>query len=152
MDWRAFAKKLLLNDGRVDAIEAVLIRRAVLEDGVIDRDEVEFLLELRREAKSVHPDFNRFLYGVLGRAVLRDGAIDSAEVEWLRKLIFSDYLAGPQELAFLEDLGREARRVHPDFSQLLADAGGPTIARRATRKVRATPVKGRPAPRKGQSS
>jgi hypothetical protein len=147
MDWRKFAKKLLLNDGRVDAVETLFIRRAILEDGKISRDEVEFLLDLRREAKFTHPDFNRFLYAVLKRAILRDGVIDAAEVEWLRKLIFASYLAGPQELAFLEDLSREARKVHPDFYKLLADAGGPTVARPVRRK--ATPA-ARPAPKKGR--
>jgi hypothetical protein len=147
MDWRAFAKKLLLNDGRIDAIEALLIRRAIVADGKIERAEVEFLLDLRRDAKFVHPDFTRFLYKVLKRSVLRDGSIDAAEVEWLRKMIFGNFLAGPQELAFLEDLRREARTVHPDFYSLLSDAGGVTPAKPARRK--ATPI-AKPAPKKGR--
>jgi hypothetical protein len=147
MKWRAFAKKLLLNDGRIDAVEALLVRRAVAEDGKIDREEVEFLLDLRRDATHVHPDFNRFLYKVLKRAVLRDGAIDAAEVEWLRKLIFGNYLAGPQELAFLEDLRREARHVHPDFYSLLSDAGGVTPAKPARRKAIPT---AKPVAKKGR--
>jgi hypothetical protein len=147
MDWRAFAKKLLLNDGRIDAVEALFIRRAVTEDGKISREEVEFLLDLRRDARFVHPDFTRFLYKVLKRAVLRDGAIDASEVEWLRKLIFGNFLAGPQELAFLEDLRREARTVHPDFYSLLSDAGGVTPAKPVRRKV--TPT-AKPVPKKGR--
>ena len=145
MDWRAFAKRLLLNDGRIDAVEALFIRRAVAEDGKIDREEVEFLLDLRRDAKFVHPDFTRFLYKVLKRAVLRDGSIDAAEVEWLRKMIFGNYLAGPQELAFLEDLRREARTVHPDYYSLLSDAGGVTPAKPARRKAVPT---AKPVPKK----
>jgi hypothetical protein len=147
MDWRAFAKKLLLNDGRIDAVEALFIRRAVVEDGKIDREEIEFLLDLRRDAKFVHPDFTRFLYKVLKRTVLRDGSIDAAEVEWLRKLIFGSLLAGPQELAFLEDLRREARAVHPDFYSLLSDAGGVTPAKPGRRKAVPT---ARPTPKKGR--
>jgi hypothetical protein len=147
MDWRAFAKKLLLNDGRIDAVEALFVRRAIAADGKIDRAEVEFLLELRRDAKFVHPDFTRFLYKVLKRSVLRDGSIDAAEVEWLRKMIFGNLLAGPQELAFLEDLRREARRVHPDFYSLLSDAGGVTPAKPVRSKA-APAVK--PAPKKGR--
>ncbi|HET6572457.1 MAG TPA: hypothetical protein VFG68_02555 [Fimbriiglobus sp.] len=147
MDWRAFAKKLILNDGRIDAVEALFLRRAIAEDGAIDRVEVEFLLDLRKDAKYVHPDFTRLLYKVLKRAVLRDGAIGAAEVEWLRKLIFGNYLAGPQELAFLEDLRREARTVHPDFYSLLSDAGGVTPAKPV--RTRATPL-AKPAPKKGR--
>jgi hypothetical protein len=116
-------------------------------DGKIDKAEVEFLLELRRDAKFVHPDFTRFLYKVLKRSVLRDGSIDAAEVEWLRKMIFGNYLAGPQELAFLEDLRREARTVHPDYYSLLSDAGGVTPAKPVRGK--AAPA-ARPAPKKGR--
>jgi hypothetical protein len=147
MDWRACAKRLLLNDGRIDAVEALFIRRAIAEDGTIDRAEVEFLLDLRRDAQYVHPDFSRFLYKVLKQAVLRDGTIAAAEVEWLRKLIFGNYLAGPQELAFLEDLRREARTVHPDFYSLLSDAGGVTPARPLSRKPAPT---AKPVPKKGR--
>ena len=147
MDWRAFAKKLLLNDGRIDAIEALLIRRAIVADGKIERAEVEFLLDLRRDAKFVHPDFTRFLYKVLKRSVLRDGSIDAAEVEWLRKMIFGNFLAGPQELAFLEDLRREARTVHPDYYSLLSDAGGVTPAKPVRSKAAPT---AKPAPKKGR--
>ena len=152
MKWRAFAKKLLLNDGRIDAVEALFVRRAVAEDGKVDRVEVEFLLDLRRDAKFVHPDFTRFLYKVLKRSVLRDGSIDAAEVEWLRKMIFGNFLAGPQELAFLEDLRREARTVHPDFYSLLSDAGGVTPARPLRRKPAppAPPAPARPEPKKGR--
>ena len=81
---------------RIDAVETLFIRRAVTADGKVDREEVEFLLDLRRSATHVHPDFNRFLYKILRQAILRDGAIAAAEVEWLRKLIFANYLAGPQ--------------------------------------------------------
>lgn len=147
MDWRKFAKKLLLNDGRIDAVETLFIRRAILEDGKIDREEVEFLLDLRRDAKFVHPDFTRFLYKVLKRAILRDGSIDAAEVEWLRKMIFGNLLAGTQELAFLEDLRREARQVHPDFFSLLSDAGGVTPAKPVRRKAVAS---AKPVTKKGR--
>jgi hypothetical protein len=150
MDWREFAKRLLLNDGRIDAVETVMIRRAVLEDGTVDKEEVEFLLDLRRDATFTHPDFNRLLYGALKRAILRDGAIDAAEVEWLRKLIFANLLAGPQELAFLEDLRREARHVHPDFYKLLSDAGGVTAARPVVRKAAPVKAKPRTPPKKGR--
>lgn len=143
MDWPTFAKKLLLNDGRIDAVETLFIRRAVTADGKVDREEVEFLLDLRRSATYAHPDFNRFLYKILRQAILRDGVIAASEVEWLRKLIFANYLAGPQELSFLEDLRREAKKVHPDFYALLSDAGGVTPARPARRKAAPTapPVK-----------
>ena len=126
MDWRGFAKRLLLADGRIDAAETALIRRAVLADGQVDQDEVEFLLELRRDATGVHPEFAAFVYEEIGKAVLKDGTIDKAETAWLRGLIFGrGLLAGQAEQAFLSDLGKQAKKVHPDFLALLADCGGP---------------------------
>jgi hypothetical protein len=125
MKWREFSKRLLLADGSIDEAEARLIKRAILEDKVVDQDEVEFLLELKRDAKAVHPEFTRFLYAILKKAILKDGVISGGEVAWLRKLIFANLFAGPLEREFLTELAREAKRVDPEFHQLLADAGGP---------------------------
>lgn len=133
MDWRAFSKRLLLGDGRIDRVEAALVRRAVLEDGAVDRKEVEFLLELRRDAKAVHPEFTKFLYRVLKRAVLRDGVVTRAEANWLRKMIFdAGLLAGPQERVFLTEMLQEATKVAPEFHALLAECGGPLTPAKAT--------------------
>ena len=142
MDWRAFAKNLVLNNGRIDRAEAAMVRRAVVEDRKVDRKEVEFLLELRRDAKSVHPDFVKFVYQVLTRAVLKDGVISKGEANWLRKVIFDHgLLAGPQERLFLTELLRGARQVAPEFRALLDECGGPLTAgtptkRPATRLIR----------------
>jgi hypothetical protein len=135
MDWRAYSKRLLLGSGRIDKAEAAMVRRAVLADGKVDRREVEFLLELRRDARTVHPDFTKFLYKVLKRAVLKDGVISKGETAWLRKMIFdAGLLAGPQERLFLTDLLRDARQAAPEFQKLLDDCGGPLTAARPTRR------------------
>ena len=47
MDWRKFAKKLILASQKISAQETELLRRAILEDGVVDREEIEFLTELK---------------------------------------------------------------------------------------------------------
>lgn len=136
MDWRAYTKRLLLGSGRLDKAEAALVRRAVLADGKVDRREVEFLLELRRDAKTVHPDFTKFLYQVLKRAILKDGEIAKSEVAWLRKVIFdAGLLAGPRERLFLTDLMRDARKVAPEFYALLDECGGPLTSARPTRRT-----------------
>jgi len=118
MDWPKFAKKLLLADGRISELETDLLRRAILADKVVDREEVEFLAELKREAVTVSPEFNRFLYDVLKRVVLVDGAITDQEARWLRRIIFSDRQVKPIEATFVEDLKREARKVGPEFEAL----------------------------------
>jgi hypothetical protein len=126
MDWRAFSKRLLLTDGRIDEPETRLLRRAVLEDGLIGTAEVEFLLDLRREAKTVHPEFTKFLYAVIKAAVLRDGVVGPTESGWLRKMIFEGgRLPARSNRRFLTAIARDATRVSPEFDALLADCGGP---------------------------
>ena len=129
MDWRDFSKKLLLADGKIDAAEARLLQRSVLADGVVEQDEIRFMLELKREARSVSTDFNLFLQSVIRRAVLKDGSIDADEVVWLRKLVFEDRMADADEMEFLKLLGREAKRVCREYVHLLeeCDAAGISI-------------------------
>lgn len=122
MDWREFSKKLVLADGKIGAGEAKLLKRLILADAKVDADEASFLMEVKRAAREVHPDFTAFLHDVLRRAILRDGTIDPAEVAWLRKMILADRLADGPELELLKVLGREARRVCPEFVQLLKDS------------------------------
>jgi len=118
MDWPKFAKKLLLANGRISELETDLLKRAILADKVVDREEVEFLVELKREAVTVSPEFNQFLYDVLKRVVLADGVITDQEARWLRRIIFSDRQVKPVEATFVEDLKREARQTGPEFEAL----------------------------------
>ena len=122
MDWRDFSKKLVLADGRIGAAEAKVLKRLMLTDGRIDGDEAAFLMEIKRAAREIHADFTAFLHDVLRRAILRDGAIGTDEVAWLRKMILDDRLADGPELELLKTLGREAKRVCPEFVQLLKDS------------------------------
>src|SRR5262249_42871594 len=50
-DWRKTAKAFLLADGGIDDREVAVLRKEVFADGKADETEVDFLLELRREAK-----------------------------------------------------------------------------------------------------
>jgi hypothetical protein len=125
MNWPAFAKRLLLDDGRITQREAQLIKRAILADHVVDRAEVEFLVDLKRSAREVHPDFDSFLFEVLRRAVLRDGVVSDAEARWLRGLFRADGKVSAEEAQFLRDLKQQAKSVGPEFEQLCRDYLGP---------------------------
>src|SRR5437899_12948695 len=85
MNWREFAKKLLLADGRITEHETAMVQRAILEDHKVDREEVELLVELKREATMVDPEFDAFLLRVLKSVVMADGVIRDAEARWLRR-------------------------------------------------------------------
>lgn len=118
MDWPKFAKKLMLADGRISEVETEMLRRAVLDDGVVDREEVEFLADLKREATSVHSKFDLFLFEVLEKVVLADGDVSDAEARWLRKLIFADNQVVPLELGFVIRLKNKAASHGPEFQRL----------------------------------
>ena len=124
MDWRGFAKSLLLDGGRITEREAALLRRAILADRVVDREEAEFLIDLKRSASAVHPDFDRFLYEVLKRAVLRDGTVSDDEARWLRTFIQADRQVTPVERQFLEELRAQARSTGPEFERLCRECLG----------------------------
>lgn len=119
MNWPAFAKRLILADGRIGDSETALLRRAILDDGVVDREEVNFLIELKRDAVQVHPAFDKFLFQVLRKVLLRDGMIADAEVHWLRSILTSDGRISIEEVGFLRELRREARVYGPEFDRLL---------------------------------
>jgi hypothetical protein len=124
MNWPAFAKRLLLDDGRINQRETELIKRALLADHKVDREEAEFLIELKRSAIAVHPDFDRFLYDVLKRAVLRDGVIGDDEVRWLRKFLQTDGKVTVVEVQFLKDLKAHVKQPSPEFDKLYRDFVG----------------------------
>lgn len=120
MNWPAFVKRLLLADGRISDTETAMIRRAVASGG-IDREELLFLIQLKREAVSVHPDFDELLYQVVKAVVLADGKISEAETDWMRSVIFADGHASDLERAFITRLRNDAERVDPAFEQLYTD-------------------------------
>jgi hypothetical protein len=118
MNWPAFVKKLLLDNGRINQREADLLKRAILADRAVDREEAAFLVDLKRSADWVHPDFDRFLFEVLRRVVLRDGAISDQEARWLRGLLAADGKLAPAEAHFLVDLKAQAKSTGREFEQL----------------------------------
>jgi hypothetical protein len=121
MNWPEFAKRLLLADGKITAVETKLLRRAIVEDGVISRDEVEFLIDLKRSATAVVPAFDRFLFAVIKRLVLKDGVISDTEAAWLERTIFGDrMLVTDMTIRFLKALRAEAKEVGPRFARLYA--------------------------------
>src|SRR5262245_21070876 len=90
MDWPKFCKRILLADGRITDHEADLIRAAVEEQGEVDKEALEFLGALKREAVAVHSKYDAFFFRVLKVVVLTDGVVSDAEARWLRRVIFAD--------------------------------------------------------------
>lgn len=51
-EWRKVAKAFALADGHISEKEVAVLRKEILADGVISKSEMDFLLEIKAEAKS----------------------------------------------------------------------------------------------------
>jgi hypothetical protein len=111
-------KSEILAGGQIADHEVAIIRRELYADGVIDRQEVEFLIELRNEAKSVSPAFDQLFFQAVKQNVLTDGVLDAEEARWLRKMLFADGRIDESEKKFLRELRSEARQVSREFQNL----------------------------------
>jgi hypothetical protein len=121
MDWRRLARSLALGDGTISEREALILRREMLTDRVVDRPEVEFLVDLKRSARAVAPAFDQFFRQVVKKVVLRDGSVGDAEALWLRRLLFADNKVSAEEARLLEELKAEARSAGHEFQALYRD-------------------------------
>jgi hypothetical protein len=117
-DFRKLARALILAEDRVTDRAFEVIRREFIRDGVIDREELEFLLDVRKAVGAVPHEFNRLLFQVLTKYLLKDGLLGTAEAEWLRRLVFTDDRADADEKQFLRDLRAGAKSTSPDFDAL----------------------------------
>lgn len=121
-DWRSLAKALALADGAIDNKETEIIIKEFMADGVLDRSEIEWLIDVRNSSASRVEAFDKFVFGALKPMVLADGQIDADEAAWLRKFIFADGNIDSGEKAFLADLKSSAKSVCAEFTQLCSDA------------------------------
>ena len=115
-DWMKTARAFLLADGAIDAREVAVLRKEFFADGKIDEIEMDFLLELRRAARSVVPEFHFLVIDALKNCYIDGGAIKPGCASTLRR-----WLSGPigyVEKRYLEELRSAAKTVPPDFEQL----------------------------------
>lgn len=122
-DWKKLAKALALADGRIDTKESQIIKNEIWADGKLDRSELEFLLDLKKNAQSVVGEFNKMLFAALKAAVLDDGSIDAKEAGWLRKFLYADGKIDDEEKKFLQELKAGAKSTCPEFDALYKEAG-----------------------------
>jgi hypothetical protein len=124
-DWQNLATKAILADGKIDDAEVKILQKELYADGVIDRTEVNFLINLRNQAKGqVTPAFTKFFFKAIKDNVLKDGVIDAAEAKWLRGMLYADGIIDADEKKFLKELKRGAKRVSPAFQKLYEECVG----------------------------
>ena len=117
-DWKKLSKRALLSDGRIDLKETAIIREEIFADGRVDKSELEFLFNLRRDAESCVQAFQEMFFQAVKKHMLADGVISAAEAKWLRKMIFADGTVDEDEKKLMQGLKQEARDVSPEFQKL----------------------------------
>src|SRR5437763_9854109 len=115
-NWRNLCKAALLADGTIDEREVEILRKEFFADKRIDRPELEFILEVRREAKSSVPSFQKLVFECIRSVILADGVIEAGEVAWLRQWIFADGKVDADEKHWLKEFKVLADRVCPEFT------------------------------------
>jgi len=60
-DWKKLLKDILLADGTMDTSETEFLMRSFLDDGVIDQEEIDFLVDLQKSATSTCKEFDDFV-------------------------------------------------------------------------------------------
>jgi hypothetical protein len=118
-DWKKLAKALILADGQITEKETDILHKELLADGVINKTEAEFLIDLRNSASKAVPKFHTFVFEVVKKALLADGDITSAEAAWLEKFILADGKVDALEKALLKDLKAGAKKTSPEFEALV---------------------------------
>lgn len=114
-DWMKLAKELLLADGTIDRRETDLLRKEILADGKADDAELEFLLDLKRSAASVTPQYHQLVFDAVKSNVLADGVISAQEASWLRRWVMSEGQADDATKKLLQELKAGAKQTAREF-------------------------------------
>jgi len=123
-DWRKLALAAILADGQIDDNEVRILKKELYADGVIDREEVQFLVDLRNQAQKkaggmeLGAAFEKFFFKAVEDNVLADGTIDAREAKWLREMLFADNKIDANEKKFLKRLKQGAKSTSRPFDAL----------------------------------
>ena len=116
-------KKELLADGIIDAAEVKTLEGIIFEDGVVDKEEADFLFELNNavSGKDNAPEWKDFFVKAITSFVLDDeasnGEVDDEEAKYLYDQIKGDGQIDDVEKALLENIKAKSR----NFPDLLAE-------------------------------
>lgn len=116
-------KKDLLADGIIDADEVKKLEAIIFEDGVVDKEEADFLFELNNavSGKENAPEWKDFFVKAITSFVLDDeasnGEVDDEEAKYLYDQIKGDGQIDDVEKALLENIKAKSK----NFPDLLAE-------------------------------
>src|SRR5687768_8709235 len=124
IEWRSVCMDALLADGKVDAKEVAVLRKALKrKEGGIHPEGMTFLVDLRAAAtkkakakkEQLMPAFETFFMKSVQDHVMKDGDITAYEAEWLRKTFFADKKIDDREWALIQTLNKKAKKKAPEF-------------------------------------
>src|SRR5437016_5400693 len=115
-DWKKTAKTILLADGGIDDREVAVLRKELFADGKVDDTELDFLMELKRDAKRLVPAFHFLMIESLKSCCIAGDAIKPGSANLLRRWIQPGKV-GYVEKRYLEELRAAAKQVPADFNQ-----------------------------------
>lgn len=120
-DWKRLAKAAILADGRIDAREVEILRKELFAHHRVDREELEFLADLRHMTPFCVRTFTEMFFEAVKQHVLLDGVIADKDVLWLRETLYADNRIDADEVALLRSLKEEAQKTSPAFDKLYAE-------------------------------
>jgi uncharacterized tellurite resistance protein B-like protein len=129
-DWRKLALNAILADGVIDDNEVKILKKELYADGKIDKEEVDFLIELRNKAQkkaaggNLSDAFEKFFFKAVQDNVMADGKIDTEEARWLRTMLYADRKIDENEKKFLAKIKKAATSTSPEFDRLYEQAMG----------------------------
>ena len=118
-------KKDLLSDGIIDLEEVETIKHKIYEDGKIDREEANFLFELKDAVtgKDNAPEWKELFIDAITAYVLEDemspDVIDEDEADYLYEQINGDGQIDDTERALLENIKAKAKNFPEKLASLL---------------------------------
>lgn len=118
-------KKDLLSDGIIDVEEVETIKHKIYEDGKIDREEANFLFELKDAVtgKDNAPEWKELFIDAITAYVLEDemtpDVIDEDEADYLYEQINGDGHIDDTERALLENIKAKAKNFPEKLASFL---------------------------------
>lgn len=112
----------LLKDGKINPGEVDAIKEFVTADGILDYDDIKFLVGLMKEANYVCDEFDEVLFPCLKHVMLSDGEIGADEQYLLLQMLYSDGEVRPSERRFIAELYAEVDNISPEFQELCENA------------------------------
>ena len=118
-------KKDLLADGIIDAEEVKTLESVIFEDGIVDKEEADFIFELNNavSGKANAPEWKDFFVKAITSFVLDDdksnGEVDDDEAKYLYDQIKGDGQIDDVEKALLENIKAKSNNFPAILEELL---------------------------------